>query len=64
LWNRRLGNRVFEKDCEVSFQQIYTVQFCYFLIFHFGDGNWLQAEAWNLLFAGAFEVNVLAQGLR
>jgi len=30
--------------------------------FFYGDGNWRQAEAWNVLLAGAVEVNVLAQG--
>ena len=28
----------------------------------FGDGNWVQAEAWIELLAGAVEVNALAQG--
>jgi len=32
------------------------------LILIFGDSNWRQAEAWNVLLAGAVEVNALAQG--
>jgi len=28
--------------------------------FYFSDGNWRQAEAWNLLLAGAVEVNAFA----
>ena len=33
-----------------------------FLYFISGDGNWRKAEAWNLLLAGAVEVNALVQG--
>ena len=34
----------------------------YFFNLIFGDGNWRQAEGWNLLLVGAIEVTAPAQG--
>ena len=44
-------------------KQVSRTQSVFFVVFLiFGDSNWRQAEAWNVLLAGAVEVNALAQG--
>jgi len=42
--------------------QLRSTPFLLIFYFDFGDRNWRQAEAWNLLLAEVAEVNALAQG--
>ena len=66
LWAFQVGFRRSLYPCQPSvFWKLEKpcLQWLYFFFFvNFGDGNWRQAEAWNVLLAGAAEVNALALG--